>query len=166
MGDEGDLVALRVARGCRCFAISLAGEVAGYGWLSAGAEWIGELGLEIAPGPGEAYVWNCVTLPAQRLRGFFRCLLLFIVEQARREGCSRLWIGSLDDGPETAVAGAGFAPALRIHVTEGQAGRILAVSSAEGADLELVAAAQAVLGARDRPMPWRFVTPPAAARRH
>jgi GNAT superfamily N-acetyltransferase len=166
MGEEGDLVALRLARGCRCFAISSGGEVAGYGWLSTGAEWIGELGLEIAPGAGEAYVWNCVTVPAQRLRGFFRCLLLYIVEQARREGCSRLWIGSVEEGPESAVASAGFVPALHFRVTDGPGGRILAVSRAEGADAELVEAARAALGAGGRPIPWRSAMPPIEGRRH
>ncbi|MDQ6741776.1 MAG: GNAT family N-acetyltransferase, partial [Candidatus Dormibacteraeota bacterium] len=71
MGAEGDLVLARLARGCRCLAVRSGGEVAGYGWLSTGPEWIGELGLEIRPAPGEIYVWNCVTLPAHRRRGLF-----------------------------------------------------------------------------------------------
>ena len=76
MGPEGDLVAARLARGCRCFAVWMDGQVAGYGWLSTGPEWIGELGLEIRPPVGEAYIWNCVTLPAHRLRGKDLRLLL------------------------------------------------------------------------------------------
>jgi GNAT superfamily N-acetyltransferase len=166
MGDEGDLVASRLARGCRCFAISSSREVVGYGWLSTDPEWIGELGLEIAPGPGDAYVWNCVTVPSQRLRGHFRCLLLFIVDRARREGCSRLWIGSLEEGPELAISAAGFVPALRVHVSDEPGGRVVAVRAADGAEADLVAAARAALGAGDGPIPWRSVLSHVRARRH
>jgi hypothetical protein len=166
MGEEGDLVALRLARGCRCFAISSGGEVASYGWLSTGAEWIGELGLEIAPAAGEAYVWNCLTLPAQRLRGFFRFLLLLVVEQARREGSSRLWIGSGEEGLDAAILSAGFVPVLRIRLSHRPGGRVLAVSAAEGADPELVAAARAALGGAGRPISWLSAMPHPEGRRH
>src|SRR5205807_2129689 len=93
MGDQRHLAGLRLARGCRCFGAWLGEEMAGYGWLSAGPEWIGELGLEIRPPPGEAYVWNCVTLPAHRRRGLFRALLLGVAAIAGREGIARLWLG-------------------------------------------------------------------------
>src|SRR5207253_2901168 len=53
MGHEADLVAARFARGCRCFAVISDGAIAGYGWLSTGPEWVGELQLEIRPGAGE-----------------------------------------------------------------------------------------------------------------
>lgn len=124
MGSEGDLVAARLERGVRAFGAFREGELAGYGWLTAGPEWIGELGAEIHPGPGEAYVWNCVTLPEQRRLGVFRSLLLAIRERARSEGLERLWIGS-QGGAISAVKAAGFrlvlvldppsAPRRRIH---------------------------------------------------
>jgi len=92
MGGEGELVGLRLARGCRCFA-AFAGEVvAGYGWLSSHAEWIGEIRLEIRPKPGEAYIWNCLTLPAQRRRGMFRAVIIRISTVLQAEGFTRLWI--------------------------------------------------------------------------
>ena len=47
MGEEGRLVAPRRARGCRCFAAWTGEDVVAYGWLAGGAEWIGEIGLEI-----------------------------------------------------------------------------------------------------------------------
>src|SRR5439155_25963660 len=93
MGGEGDLVSPRLERGGRCFTGLMAGEVVAYGWVTVGAEWIGELGLEIRPPVGEAYIWNCVTLPAHRLRGYFGALLLHLVETAHREGIPRPWIG-------------------------------------------------------------------------
>jgi GNAT superfamily N-acetyltransferase len=113
MGVEGDLVAVRMARGCRPFAAWVEGGIAGYGWLSSGREWIGELQLEIAPRAGEGYIWNCVTLPKHRRRGIFHSLLIGIPAVLRRERLSRLWIGSVAIPAENAVGSAGFAPALQ-----------------------------------------------------
>jgi GNAT superfamily N-acetyltransferase len=117
MGDEGDRVGPRFARGCRCFAALHRGQLASYGWLSTHPEWIGELSLEIVPGAGEAYVWNCVTLPAYRRQGRYRALLEGIVARARSEGLTRLWIGSIEDPAEKADADAGFLPVLHFTVT-------------------------------------------------
>jgi GNAT superfamily N-acetyltransferase len=166
MGEEGDLVALRLARGCRCFALRLDGEIASYGWLSSGPEWIGEVGLEIGPGAGEDYVWNCVTLPGLRLRGFFRALLLFVVEQARTEGRSRLWIASLADGPVSAIAGAGFAPVLAIGVVDRPGRRELTARAASAADPELLKSARRALRLGDRPLPASLTVRPVPKVRH
>lgn len=114
MGPEGDLVALRLERGCRCFAAWNGDAVVGYGWLSTGPEWIGEVGLELAPAAGEAYVWNCVTLPEHRLRGVFRRLVAAIQDCAAAEGLQRLWIASLAGTAETALGPLGFEPVVRI----------------------------------------------------
>ncbi|TMB76599.1 MAG: hypothetical protein E6J46_11220 [Chloroflexi bacterium] len=85
MGPEGDLVAARLARGCRCFAVWMDGQVAGYGWL---------------------------TVDAHRRKGIFRSLLIGISEIARRDGLKRLWIGSVAIPAEKAVGSSGFQPAL------------------------------------------------------
>jgi GNAT superfamily N-acetyltransferase len=146
MGAEGDLVLARLARGCRCLAVRAGGEVAGYGWLSTGPEWIGELGLEIRPAPGEIYVWNCVTLPAHRRRGLFRALLETAVESAGREGLDRLWIGTVDGIGESAVAHARFAPVLGVEVLELAGLGWLSLRPTPGADGDAVAAARASLG--------------------
>ena len=133
MGEEAPLVAPRFARGCRCFAALADGAVAGYGWLSRGPEWIGELQLEIRPRDGEAYVWNCVTLAPHRRRGVFRSLLLGITETARREGLQRLWIGSVAIPAERAVEPSGFRPALRFTTVSIAGMHIMLVSQEEGA---------------------------------
>lgn len=117
MGPERDRIGPRFARGCRCFAALHRGQLAAYGWLSTHPEWIGELSLEITPGAGEAYVWNCVTLPPYRRQGRYRALLDGIVARARAEGLTRLWIGSMEDPAEKADADAGFAPVLHLTVT-------------------------------------------------
>lgn len=112
MGEEGDLVAPRLARGCRCFAAWIGDEVAGYGWLSTDREWIGELQLTISPRPGEGYIWNCVTLPEHRRKGIFRAMIGGISEIAQSEGLRRLWIGSVAIPAEHAMGPAGFIPTL------------------------------------------------------
>jgi GNAT superfamily N-acetyltransferase len=145
MGDEGDLVRLRLERGCRCFAL-LEGQVVGYGWVSTEAEWIGELELEIRPPAGEAYVWNCVTLPAHRFRGCFRALLRHITATARAEGVPRLWIGSVDGGAESAVLGAGFRPVLRFSFASLFGLSWLSLRGAPGADPRTVGEALESLG--------------------
>ncbi len=83
MGDEGNRVTPRFERGSRAFAVVEAGKVVSYGWLSTATEWIGELGVEISPDAGEAYIWNCLTLPEHRRRSHYRALLEGIVAQAR-----------------------------------------------------------------------------------
>jgi hypothetical protein len=176
MGAEGDLVPERLARGCRCFAVVLedlftgappssprtagGGRLAGYGWLTAGPEWIGELGLGIDPAAGSAYVWNCVTLPGDRRRGLFRALLQGVVGTARSEGLQRLWIGSIDRLGESAVAAAGFTPVLDINLWELGPLRWLAISPHAGADAGVVAGLRESLGGgrgalRSGPLYWR-----------
>ena len=113
MGSDGGLVEPRLARGSKCFVVWADRDIAGYGWLSTGPEWIGELQLEITPRPAEAYVWNCVTVAEHRRHGVFRSLLLGISQIARLEGFRRLWIGSVAIPAERAVGPAGFRPALR-----------------------------------------------------
>jgi GNAT superfamily N-acetyltransferase len=112
MGADGDLVAARMARGCRCFGAWLGEELAGYGWLSTKPEWIGELELTITPRAGEGYIWNCFTLEHLRRRGVLRALLAGIRERAREEEMSRLWIGSVAIPAEKAFGPSGFTPAL------------------------------------------------------
>ena len=115
MGHEADLVRLRFARGVRCYAVIIAGDMAGYGWLSTGPEWIGELHREIRPGKAEAYVWNCVTLAKHRRKGVFRSLVLGIAEAARLLGVRRVWIGSVAIPAENALAPLGFHPTAQFR---------------------------------------------------
>ena len=145
MGDEGDLVALRLARGCRCFLAWLDESIAGYCWLSTGPEWIGELELRITPNVGEAYIWNCVTVPEHRRKGVFRSLLTGVSAIARKEGLQRLWIASLAIPASKAVGPAGFRPALDVASTVLQGFVWINVQPASGADPELTAAAHRVL---------------------
>jgi GNAT superfamily N-acetyltransferase len=142
MGEEGDRVERRFERGSRAFAVVEAAKVVSYGWLSTSSEWIGELGVEISPHAGEAYVWNCLTLPEHRRRGHYRGLLEGIVSQARRDGLARLWIGSTEDPAQKADADAGFVPVLNFTVRRFAGLRWLSSSPDALADPELVVAAR------------------------
>ena len=146
MAAEGDLVAERMARGCRCFGAWLGDELAGYGWLSTKPEWIGELELTITPRAGEGYIWNCFTLEHLRRRGVLRALLAGIRERAYDEGLIRLWIGSVAIPAEKAFGPSGFTPAL-VFASELIVGyRWLQVAKPVGADPALAEAAHRVLG--------------------
>jgi len=112
MGGEADLVQPRFERGCRCYAVVIDGAIAGYGWLSTGPEWIGELQLEIRPRQAEGYIWNCATLPAHRRKGIFRAVVVGISYAARAIGITRVWIGTMAIPGESAVPQSGFRPAL------------------------------------------------------
>ncbi len=155
MGDEGDRAAPRFERGSRAFAVVAAGKVISYGWLSTATEWIGELGVEISPDAGEAYIWNCLTLPEHRRRGHYRALLDGIVAQARLDGLARLWIGSTEDPAQKADADAGFVTVLNFDVRRFAGLRWLSASPDARADSELVAAARSRLGMRS----WTAVGP-------
>ncbi len=116
MGPEAELVEPRFARGCRCYAVLIDGRIAGYGWLSTGPEWIGELELEIRPGAAEAYIWNCVTLVEHRRKGVFTSLVAGISAAARGLGFRRVWIGSVAGPAERALEPLGFRAGAHFRV--------------------------------------------------
>lgn len=146
MGPDGDLVAKRLARGCRCFAVWIEDSLAGYGWLSAGPEWIGEIQLEIKPRAREAYIWNCVTIPEHRRKGVFRSLVAGISVAAQRSGIRRAWIGSVAIPAERALDPLGYRPALRFDSTG--LGGISVVRVSRGPDATLASEAGSAIGVR------------------
>jgi GNAT superfamily N-acetyltransferase len=166
MEPEGDLVAERLSRGCRCFAVWVEGAVAGYGWLSTSPEWIGEIQLEIAPKAGEGYIWNCFTLPEHRRQGVFRSMVKGITAVGAREGLTRMWIGSVAIPAERAVGPSGFTPALHLHSTVKAGMCWLKVIVPEEADLQLVEAAREVLGVGGRPLRVATTLRRSRPRRH
>ena len=153
-------------RGCRCFVAEIGAEVVGYGWVSTAAEWIGELQLEISPARGEAYIWNCFTLQPHRRKGVFGVVLRGIKAQLKRDGLSRVWIGSIDDPAETAIDGAAFVPVLRLNATSRWGARWLRVRPAYKADPQLVPAASSALGRRGIPFGSGFYLRWDERRRH
>lgn len=157
---------MRLARGCRCFAARLGGEVVAYGWLSTDTEWIGEVELEISPGSGEAYIWNCATHPAHRRKGLFRAVVNAIAAQAVAEGRNRLWIGTVDVPAAKAIYQAGFLPALRFTTVWMYGVRWLRVSPAPGVDTTALDAAREVMSIAGRPLRIGSSMKRAERRRH
>jgi GNAT superfamily N-acetyltransferase len=145
MEAESVLVPGRLARGSRCFGAWAGHELVGYGWLSTKSEWIGELELEIGLPPGEAYIWNCVTLARHRRKGIFRSVVTAIVAQAHKEGLARLWIASLAGVGGNTIQQAGFQPVLRFDSARRLGLRWLRVRPAQGVEAGLLAAAREAL---------------------
>jgi len=100
----------RFETGRRCYAARVAGSLAAYGWVSFTDEFIGELNLRLQLLPGEAYIWNCATLPGFRQNNLYSALLLYIVQELHKEHLSRVWIGAdLDNiASQRGIARAGF----------------------------------------------------------
>jgi GNAT superfamily N-acetyltransferase len=106
----------RYSHGRRCFVARIGEEIAAYGWVSTGAECIGEMEREIRLQPGEAYVWDCFTWPDHRRQGLYSALLSHINMTLAGEGYRRIWIGSdLENRPSLkGFANAGYRPVIQI----------------------------------------------------
>ncbi|HKZ86534.1 MAG TPA: GNAT family N-acetyltransferase [Anaerolineae bacterium] len=109
-------VVRRFTTGRRCFAAWVSDRIAAYGWVSQAAECIGELEREIQLLPGEAYIWDCVTLPSYRRQRLYSALLSHIVARLRSESVQRVWIGSSLDNRASirGFANAGFRPVVTL----------------------------------------------------
>jgi GNAT superfamily N-acetyltransferase len=94
----------------RCFSLQIAGEIVTYGWVSLGAEYVGELERQFHLNDEEAYVWDCGTIPAWRGNGLYTLLLGHIIYQLHSEGVPLIWIGaSRKNRPSVqGIASAGF----------------------------------------------------------
>lgn len=105
-------VALRLARGSRCVALSVDGEVATTCWVSECAEWLGELEGWFVPGPGDAYVWDCATRPVFRGNHLYPYLLRQTLDRLSSDGVRGVWIATEWNNWQSArgVTQAGFRP--------------------------------------------------------
>jgi GNAT superfamily N-acetyltransferase len=109
---EPDPVVERLRSGRRCYAAWAEGQMAAYGWVSFEREGIGEHGLEVRLLPGEAYIWDCVTLPAYRRKRLYSALLSSLLGWLRAQGLCRAWIGADRENvaSQEGMARAGFHP--------------------------------------------------------
>src|SRR5215471_3739545 len=116
MGISDGAVVDRLADGSRCFVARVADGIAAYGWVSEAVESIGELERPFHMRKGEAYIWDCATLPRYRRQGLYTSLLRTMATTLQREGARRLWIGaSLDNRPSLrGIASAGFQPVIKM----------------------------------------------------
>lgn len=145
----------RLAAGSRCFvALSggelsgeRAGEIAGYGWVSRGAERIGELERWLRMQPDEAYIWDCATMPPYRRRGVYAALLRHMVSVLRADGVRRVWIGAARDNHPSlrGFARAGFHPVAGVVYRRALGLRSFRLIAERDASPALVAAARRAL---------------------
>ncbi len=110
--DDPSVVLQRFASGRHCYIARIEGTLATYGWITYDEEGIGELGLNIRLKAGEAYIWNCATLPVYRGLRLYPALLLHIVGELHHHGLHRVWIGTDTDNlpSQSGIVLAGFQP--------------------------------------------------------
>ena len=95
MGLENpEEVFMRFDAGKRCYIGNVDGVLATYGWVTFDKELIGELRLYIRLAPGEAYIWDCATLPEYRGLRLYPALLWYMISELRAQGLKRIWIGA------------------------------------------------------------------------
>jgi phospholipase/carboxylesterase len=110
--DDQAMVLQRFDNGRHCYICRIEGRLAAYGWVTFDEEDIGELGLSIRLKAGEAYIWNCATLPAYRGQRLYPALLAHIIGELYHQGLRRVWIGTDTDNlpSQSGLALAGFQP--------------------------------------------------------
>jgi hypothetical protein len=142
-----DALTRRIESGRECYAVWVGGCVASYGWLTRGPEWVGEFERELCVQPGEAYLWDCATLPEYRQHRLFSGLLTHVIDHLRWQGLERLWIiGLVSPAPLLdGVTAAGFDPLLRFDYLRLHHARILATRPLPAASPERIAAARRLL---------------------
>jgi ribosomal protein S18 acetylase RimI-like enzyme len=162
-GDDGSAGGIspaemrtRLEMGRRCYTAWVEGKPAAYGWVSFDEEFVGEMDLRLHLLPGEAYIWDCFTLPAFRGQRLYSALLAYIAGQLQAEACRRIWIGAdLENlASQRGIARAGFLHVADLEVERVHALRIVRVQPQPGAPERLVNEAQRVfLGNRHKA--WR-----------
>jgi ribosomal protein S18 acetylase RimI-like enzyme len=126
--DNPEIVLQRLAAGRHCYTARVNGSLAAYGWVTFDEEAIGELGLIFRLKAGEAYIWDCATLPAYRRQRLYSALLAYIVRELRAAGLCRVWIGAdMDNLPsQSGMILAGFQPAIDLFMDSAQSMRLCA----------------------------------------
>src|SRR5262245_39364207 len=84
----------RLANHRRCFVAKVEDQIAAYGWVTQGVEYVGELERHFNCRADEAYVWDCFTFPAWRGQHLYSALLNHIVYRLHGEGVQSVWIGA------------------------------------------------------------------------
>ncbi len=142
----------RFEAGRQCYTAWVGDNLAGYGWVSFDDEYVGELNLRVRLLPGEAYIWDCFTVPTYRQQGIYSALLAYILGKLRRDGLRRAWIGAdLDNvASQRGIARAGFLAVADTVLERVLAMRLVGVQGRPGVPEQLVAdARRAFLDNRD-----------------
>ena len=120
--DDPAPVLQRFQRGCHCYIARNADRLVAYGWITFDEELIGGLNLRVRLLPGEAYIWDCATLPAYRGQHLYPALLAHMQRELQSAGFRRIWIGmDADNRPsQLGIARAGFQHILDILQVRGE----------------------------------------------
>jgi hypothetical protein len=116
--DDPSIVLQRFASGRHCYIARIEGKLVTYGWVTFDEECIGELGLNFRLKSGEAYIWNCATLPPYRGLRLYPALLTYILCELQSQVIRRVWIGADTDNlaSQSGMALAGFRPIADLFI--------------------------------------------------
>lgn len=157
---EPEAIVRRFEIGRHCYVAQVDGLVVAYGWVTYGPEYVGEFERELQISPGEAYIWDCATLPDYRRLGLFSGLLAHMTRCLAEEGTQRLWIIGLAAAPgiDRGVAAAGFQPIF--DLTYLRLATLYALRCTPAPDLtteEIAAAIRLLKADQERGFgPWQF----------
>jgi len=145
-------VLLRFRLGRHCYIGRSEGRLVTYGWITFDEELIGGLDLRVRLLPGEAYIWDCATLPGYRGQRLYPALLAHMQRELQHAGYQRIWIGMDADNlaSQAGVRRAGFQHVIDILQVRNTPARTFLAHPAPGASREDVQAAQyALFGDRE-----------------
>lgn len=152
----------RLDAGCQCYIAWVDRQIAAFGWVSFIEEDIGELNLRIKLLPGEAYIWDCVTLPAFRGKLLYSTLLIYILNELRDQNTCRVWIGADFDNvvSQKGIARAGFRHIADLVIERVLAMRQVWVTGLTDVPEPIVAEARRAF-LNDRDKVWKSAVPSA-----
>ena len=151
--DSSEEVLKRFDESKRCYIGSVDGVLTTYGWVTFDKELIGELRLNIRLLPGEAYIWDCATLPEYRGLRLYPSLLWHIISELRAQGLKRIWVGADADNlpSQVGIRLCGFHPIADFVFDYALAFRSFWIRGHIGASEQLVEdARRALLGTRHK----------------
>ena len=136
----------RLQAGKACYIARVSGRLVAYGWITYDQEEIGELGLKVCIQPGEAYIWDCGTIPPYRGQRLYASLLSYMLGELQSAGLRRIWIGTDSDNlpSQGGMALAGFLPILEI--VQDQQGKLVSRSLPGVADADFLDAHAMLFG--------------------
>jgi GNAT superfamily N-acetyltransferase len=137
----------RLANGRRCFGLWAEGRIACYGWVTHGAESVGELERRFNLEDDEAYIWDCGTLPDWQEQRCYSALLSHLIYRLHEEGVRRIWIGAGRPNKPSiqGFANAGFRPVMECDYRRWYGLTMMWFRPMVGASPELVAAGYRIL---------------------
>ena len=118
--DDCASVLHRFRMGKQCYVARIDGKLVTYGWITFDKESIGELGLSLRLQQGEAYIWDCATLPEYRGQRLYPALLAHMLVELQKAGIQRIWIGTDADNlpSQSGVTRVGCRPIAEVFLAQ------------------------------------------------